>query len=154
MSRRRSTELRRRPTSRRGNVSRLKQQARRGGACEARPSRVKTSWETSLPVPVVAAFAAWAEKATEGARTPHSGEPKRKRKWPSSRREVDGAATGDAHEQGTTTPLGEAVTADAGADGGARDAARVAEKAKASKLSARHRAQRMAPGHNHIARYR
>jgi len=98
-----------------------------GEQCEARPSRVQR----------VAAFAAWAEKVTEGVRTPHSGEPKRKRRWSSSRREVDGAATGEAHEQGTTTPLGEAATADAGTDGGARDAARVAEKAKASKLSAR-----------------
>jgi len=81
-----------------------------GEQCEARPSRVQRG----------ADFAAWAEKVTEGVRTPHSGEPKRKRRWSSSRREVDGAAIGDAHEHGTTAPLGEAATADAETDGGAR----------------------------------
>ena len=73
-----------------------------GRQCKARPSRVQR----------VANFAAWAEKVTEGVRAPHSGEPKRKRRWPSSRREVDGATTGDAQGQATTTPLGEAATAD------------------------------------------
>ena len=98
-----------------------------GRQCEARPSRVQR----------VADFAAWAEKVTEGVRAPHSGEPKRKRRWSSSRREVDGAATGDAQGQGTTAPLGEAATADVETDGGARDAARAAEKAMISKPSAR-----------------
>ena len=52
-----------------------------GRQCEARPSRVQR----------VADFAAWAEKVTEGARAPHSGEPKRNRRWSGGRREVDGA---------------------------------------------------------------
>ena len=98
-----------------------------GRQCEARPSRVQR----------VADFAAWAEKVTEGVRAPHSGEPKRKRRWSSSRREVDGAATGDAQGQGTTAPLGGAATADVETDGGARDAARAAENAMISKPSAR-----------------
>ena len=95
-----------------------------GRQCEARPSRVQR----------VADFAAWAEKVTEGVRAPHSGEPKRKRRRPGGRRgshsrwESDGAATGDAQGQGTTTPLGEAATADVETGGGARDAAREAEK--------------------------
>ena len=70
-------------------------------------------------------------------RAPHSGEPRRKRRWPSSRREVDGATTGEAQGQATTTPLGEAATADAETDGGARDAAQAAETAKVSEPSAR-----------------
>ena len=85
----------------------------------------------------VANFAAWAEKVTEGVRAPHSGEPRRKRRWPSSRREVDGATTGEAQGQATTTPLGEAATADAETDGGTRDAAQAAETARVSKPSAR-----------------
>ena len=101
------------------------QPARRGGSArhEARPSRVQR----------VSDFAAWAEKVTEGVRAPHSGEPKRKRRWQNSRREVDGATTGDAQGQGTTTPLGEAATAAVEMDGGTRDAARAAETARVSK---------------------
>ena len=95
--------------------------------CESRPSRVQR----------VADFAAWAEKVTEKVRAPHSGEPKRKRRWPSGRREVDGAATGDVQEQGTTAPLGEAATADVETGGSACDAARESEKAIISKPSAR-----------------
>ena len=74
---------------------------------------------------------------TEGVRAPHSGEPRRKRRWPSSRRKVDGATTGDAQGQATTTPLGEAATADVETDGGTRDAAQAAETARVSKPSAR-----------------
>ena len=105
------------------------QPARRGGSArhEARPSRVQR----------VSDFAAWAEKVTEGVRAPHSGEPKRKRRWSGGRREVDGAATGDAHGQGTTASLGEAATADVEMGGGTRDAAREAEKVTTSKPNAR-----------------
>ena len=91
----------------------------------------------------VADFAAWAEKVTEGARAPHSGEPKRKRRRSGGRRgshsrwEDDGDATGDAQGQGTTAPLEEAATADVETDGGARDAAREAEKVMISKRNAR-----------------
>ena len=97
-----------------------------GRQCKARPSRVQR----------VATFAAWAEKVTEGVRAPHSGEPKRKHRRPSSRREVDGSTTGDAQGQATTTPLGEAATADAEADGGTRDVAQATETARVSKPSA------------------
>ena len=69
----------------------------------------------------------------ERARGAYSGAQSRS----SSRREVDGAATGEAHGQGTTAPLGEAATADVETDGGGRDEARAAEKAMISKPSAR-----------------
>ena len=104
-----------------------------GRQCKARPSRVQR----------VADFAAWAEKVTEGVRAPHSGEPKRKRRQSGGRRgshgrwEGDGDAAGDAQGQGTTTPLGEAATADVETDGGTRDAAREAETVMISKPSAR-----------------
>ena len=98
-----------------------------GQQCEARPSRVQR----------VADFAAWATKVTEAVRAPRSGEPKRKRRGAQGRREVDGAATGDAQGQGTTASLGEAATADGEMGGGARDAAREAERVMISKLDAR-----------------
>ena len=124
MSCRRSTTLRRQPTPRRRDVSRLKQPARRGGSARHGPVACRGLRTSPL----------WAEKVTEGVRAPHSGEPKRKRRQSGGRRgshgreEGDGDTTGDAQGQRTTAPLGETATADVEKDGGARDAARAAEK--------------------------